>query len=78
MGHPEPISRLERDGRVGRDDARVVDSIEADGVSRRLVVVVPRELDGAVAIVLLAGGARDTGQCVVVSVLVNLLHILPT
>ena len=41
----------------------VVESIETDGISDSLVVVVPRELDGATT-VLLAGCARDAGRSV--------------
>ena len=59
--HPGPYGRLERDGGVRRDDAGVVDSIEADGISGSLVVIVPRELDGATAVILLAGCTWDTG-----------------
>ena len=41
-GHPEPDGRLEGDAGIGCDNAGVVDPIEPDGVSGRLVVVVPR------------------------------------
>ena len=75
--HPEPHGRLERDGGVGRDDARVVDPVEADGVAGGLVVGIPGELEGAAAVVLLAVGTRDAGGGVAVSVLVDLLHVLP-
>ena len=58
-GHPEPDGRLEGDSGIGRDNLGIVDSIKPDGFSGRLVVVVPRELDGAATVVLFPGGARD-------------------
>ena len=57
-GHPEPHRGLERDGGIRCHCLGVVDPIEIDGISRRLVVVVPGELDGAAAVILFSGSAR--------------------
>ena len=74
LGHPIPNGGLEGDADIGCDDPGVVDPIEPDGVTGRLVVVVPRELDGATTIVLFSRGTRGRG--VAIRVLLNLLDVL--
>mgnify|MGYP007076060874 CR=1 FL=1 len=74
--HPRPHGSLERDGRVRCDNARVVDPVEPELIPGRLIVVVPRELDGATAIVLLSRGTRGRG--VAIRILLDLLDVLAT
>ena len=74
--HPRPHGGLERDGGVRRNNAGVVDPVEPELVPGRLVVVVPRELDGATTIVLLSGGARS--RRIAIRVLLDLLDVLAT
>ena len=65
--HPEPERRLKRDDIVLRHGVRVPEPVEADGLSGRPVVVVPRDLQRAAPVVLLP---RDAWPLPVVRVAV--------
>lgn len=63
--HPKPESGLEGDDGVGGDGVGVVEAVEADALPGGAVVEVPGELDGAAAVVELAGGAGVLGVAAV-------------
>ena len=67
--HPEPQRRLERHHGVAGDHLRLPEPVEPHRLAGRPVVEVPRQLDGAAAMVRLAGEARpprgDGGVAVV-------------
>jgi hypothetical protein len=75
--HPEPERRLERDHGVLRHGVRVPEPVEADALSCRPVVVVPRDLQGASSVVLLPRGARPlcVARVTVGVVLVDLANV---
>jgi hypothetical protein len=78
VGHPVPQRRLERHHRVLRHRLRAPQPVEADALPRRPVVVVPRELQRAAAVVLGPGGARplrEGGVAVVLARTVDLLDV---